>query len=217
MTFRVGLTGGIGSGKSAAAAIFAELGVPVVNADQVAREVVEPGQPALDQIAAHFGASLLDSDGRLDRRQLREIVFNDPAQKRWLEALLHPLIRSRIIDQLGRLSTPYAILESPLLFESGQRELVACAVVVDVDEQTQLCRTTARDGVDLAQARRILAAQMDRPTRRAQADYLIDNSGDLLALRLQVEALHRQLLGRAVGQFTAGKAGEYSAKDKNDD
>jgi len=199
MTLRVGLTGGIGSGKSAAAAIFAELGVPVVNADQVAREVVEPGEPALARIAEHFGAGILDSEGRLDRRQLREIVFSDPQQKRWLEALLHPLIRLRTLEQLAKFSTPYTILESPLLFESGQRALVDCAVVVDVDEPTQIARTTTRDGVDVAQAKRILAAQMTRQERCGQADYLLDNSADLSALRRQVEQLHRQLLARAAG------------------
>ncbi|MBR9883178.1 MAG: dephospho-CoA kinase [Oceanospirillales bacterium] len=194
---KVGLTGGIGSGKSAAARLFAEMGVPIVDADVVAREVVEPGSAALSSIADHFGVELLLDNGQLNRARLREIIFDDAEQKRWLEALLHPLIRQRIVDQLSRQGHDYLILVSPLLIESGQSQLVDLIVVVDVDEQTQLQRTISRDGVDRQQVERILAAQMPRQERCDRADYLIDNGGDFDQLRAQVESVHKALLQKA--------------------
>jgi len=194
---KVGLTGGIGSGKSAAAKLFAELGVPIIDADIVAREVVEPGEPALERIAEHFGKDILLADGSLNRARLREIIFNDSRQKQWLEALLHPLIRTRIKERLSEQGHDYLILVSPLLIESGQAQLVERIIVVDVDEQTQIERTVGRDGVDREQVERILAAQLPRRDRCARADYLIDNSGDLAALRAQVEHLHHTLIEKA--------------------
>ncbi|KEA65374.1 Dephospho-CoA kinase [Marinobacterium lacunae] len=194
---KVGLTGGIGSGKSAAARLFAEMGVPIVDADVVAREVVEPGSAALSSIADHFGAELLLDNGQLNRARLREIIFDDAEQKRWLEALLHPLIRQRIVEQLSQQGHDYLILVSPLLIESGQSQLVDLIVVVDVDEQTQLQRTISRDGVDRQQVERILAAQMPRQERCDRADYLIDNGGDFDQLRAQVESVHKALLQKA--------------------
>lgn len=196
---KVGLTGGIGSGKSAAARHFADLGVSCVDADQVARDVVEPGEPALARIAAHFGPEILDENGALDRAALRCIIFSDESEKGWLEALLHPLIRERIQQTLEGFSGPYALLVSPLLFESGQDVLVDCAVVVDVDEATQVARTRQRDGVDEVQVRRILSSQMGREARKARADYLIDNSQGLAQLNEQVERVHRALMARAAG------------------
>ena len=194
---KVGLTGGIGSGKSAAASLFAALGVDIVDSDVVARQVVEPGEVALDEIALRFGSEILLASGELNRRALREIIFNDPEQKRWLEALLHPLIRARTVQALDSSSSAYVILVSPLLFESGQDALVDTVVVVDVDEAHQLDRTSARDEVDARQVRSIMATQLAAEARRARADYLIDNRGGLDALESQVASLHRKLLALA--------------------
>lgn len=193
-SLKVGLTGGIGSGKSAAADMFAELGVPVVDADLIAREVVEPGEPALEQIAQHFGKSVIQSGGGLDRRALRERVFADPSEREWLEQLLHPLINERIRDRLDAFDTPYVMLVSPLLIESGQARLVDPVIVVDVDEQTQVERTITRDEVTIDQAKRIIASQCSRVERTQRAEYLLDNGGSLEHLREQVEYLHRQLI-----------------------
>lgn len=203
---KVGLTGGIGSGKSAAADMFAELGVPVVDADLIAREVVEPGEPALEQIAQHFGKSVIQSGGGLNRRALRERVFADPSEREWLEQLLHPLINERIRDRLDAFDTPYVMLVSPLLIESGQARLVDPVIVVDVDEQTQVERTIARDEVTIDQAKRIIASQCSRVERTQRAEYLLDNGGSLEQLREQVEYLHRQLIKLANRKQTENKA-----------
>lgn len=192
MTRIIGLTGGIGSGKSLVAARFEELGVTVVNADTVAREVVAKGEPALDAIRAHFGEDIVLPSGELDRRKLREIIFRDTAEKTWLEALLHPIIRLRIIDQLRAAPSRYAILESPLLLETDQHLLVEKIIVVDVDEATQISRASARDGSDVAQIKSIIAAQMPRTERLKKADFVIDNSGTPAATLQQVDELHRQ-------------------------
>ncbi|WP_432696299.1 dephospho-CoA kinase [Marinobacterium sp. YM272] len=192
-TLKVGLTGGIGSGKSAAADMFSALGVPLVDADVVAREVVEPGEPALENIAAHFGPEVIQQDGRLDRKRLRELVFKEAEQRKWLENLLHPLINKRIREKLASFQSAYALLVSPLLIESGQDSLVDEVIVVDVDETTQIERTLARDGVTREQVERILASQATRQARQATADYLLDNSTSLEHLREQVETLHRRL------------------------
>ena len=196
-SLRLGLTGGIGSGKSAAADMFAALKVPVIDADQVARAVVEPGEPALAQILAHFGDRVRQPDGSLDRGALRQIIFSQPDAKQWLEALLHPLIRARIEADLAAARAPYVLLVSPLLLESGQDQLVERIIVVDVDEQTQLERASRRDGVDREQIRRIIHSQMPRQERLARAHYRLDNSGDLDELRQQVARLHRELLEKA--------------------
>ena len=152
----IGLTGGIGSGKSTAASIFSELGITVVNADQLARDVVEPGKPALDAIKERFGDDILSNDGSLDRRKLREIVFADKKQLAWLEQLTHPLIGELLIQQLQSATSPYAILESPLLLETRQKELVDRVLVVDLDESTQLLRTAERDGSSEETLRQLL-------------------------------------------------------------
>jgi dephospho-CoA kinase len=191
------LTGGIGSGKSAAADCFAALGVPLVDADVVARDVVAPGEPALAEIVKHFGPEVLTADGALNRAALRQIIFTAAAEKQWLESLLHPLIRERIQRQLARAQDagpPYVLLVSPLLFETGQDQLVDAVIVVDVDEALQLERASRRDHADRAQIRRIIDSQMARHERVARADYRLDNSGDLAALKAQVNKLHRQLL-----------------------
>ncbi|WP_295803262.1 dephospho-CoA kinase [uncultured Microbulbifer sp.] len=196
--FTVGLTGGIGSGKSAAAARFRHHGVNVVDADWAARVVVEPGRPALVEIAAHFGAHVIQTDGSLDRAALRKLVFDNPEERIWLEKLTHPLIRQEIISSLGRSgethSAPYAILESPLLIESGQYQLVQRVCVVDLPEAMQLERASARDANTLEQIRKIMAAQLPRAERCAKADDILDNSGSLDSLNAQVDALHQKYM-----------------------
>lgn len=195
----IGVTGGIASGKSAVAQAFAAHGIPWVDADDVAREVVEPGEPALAEIAEHFGTGVLDDKGRLDRRALRAIVFADERERRWLEAATHPRIRQRLLERLERMrrsGAPYHLLVSPLLFESGQHELADRCLVIDAPERLQISRTASRDGVDEAQIRAIIAAQMPRAKRLAMADDVIDNQGDREALARQVAELdvrYRQL------------------------
>ncbi|MCE8018896.1 dephospho-CoA kinase [Halomonas sp. MCCC 1A11036] len=191
----VGVTGGIASGKSTVARAFAALGVPWVDADDVAREVVEPGEPALAEIAERFGVRILQADGSLNRRALREIVFAEPSERLWLESVTHPRIRERIIAHLERLQNegaPYVLLVSPLLFESGQSEMVDRCLVIDVPESVQIARTASRDDVDERQARAIVAAQMPRSERLARADDVIDNSGSEQDLAAQVAELDRR-------------------------
>jgi dephospho-CoA kinase len=190
----IGLTGGIGSGKTTVANCFAELGVDLVDADLAAREVVKPGSPALADIAAHFGEEILLADGSLNRAALRATVFADEKQRLWLEALLHPLINTLLRQQLAACQSDYCLLVSPLLLETGQKELVDRIVVIDVSEQTQLARTMARDGSDEQTIRGIIAAQIDRQTRLQAADDIIDNEQPVSALKQQVRALHEHYL-----------------------
>ncbi|KUJ84146.1 dephospho-CoA kinase [Microbulbifer flavimaris] len=190
----VGLTGGIGSGKSAAADGFREHGITVVDADWAARVVVQPGRPALEQIAEHFGADVLLESGELDRARLRQLVFESETERRWLEGLLHPLIREEIVQALQSASSPYAILESPLLIESGQDTLVERVCVVDVPEEMQIARASSRDRNDPEQIRQIMDAQLPRMERLKRADDVLDNSGDLASLRAQVHTLHEHYL-----------------------
>jgi dephospho-CoA kinase len=186
----LGLTGGIGSGKSAVAEQFASLGVHMVDADQAARWVVEPGRPALLQIAQHFGDGVLLPTGELNRAALRERIFADPAERQWLERLLHPLIRSEIADHLARADSPYAIMISPLLIESGQYRTVDRVLVVDVPEMLQIVRTVARDQASEEQVRAILKVQAAREERLRHADDVLVNDRDLSWLRSEVERLH---------------------------
>lgn len=195
-----GLTGGIGCGKSTASECFIALGVPVIDADQVARQVVEPGSEALGKIAAHFGDQLIQADGTLDRPALRRIVFDNERERNWLEALLHPLIRDRILDTLEQLDQDghsYAILASPLLLETDQHLLISRVIVVDVPESTQIDRTMQRDGMEEAQVRQILAAQMDRDERLKHADFVLDNNGSPEQLKQAVAELHPKLKQQA--------------------
>ncbi len=194
----LGLTGGIGSGKSAASDYFAKLGIVVVDADIVAREVVEPGQPAWQAIREHFGPEVLQADGSLNRAWLRQKVFAEPAERQWLEQQTHPRIRDSIIRQLQQAQSPYAILSSPLLFESGQAQLTARTLLIDVPEEVQLQRASARDGNDAEQIRRIMAAQLSRQERRARADDVADNSGSLEQLYAQLQGLHERYLSLSV-------------------
>ena len=197
MALVVGVTGGIGSGKSAVTERFEQLGVNVVDADLAARVIVEPGGAALDAIAAHFGDHLIQADGSLDRAALRQIVFASDEQRLWLERLTHPLIGQEIRRQLAAATSPYSILSSPLLLETQQKELVDCVVVVDVPETVQLVRASARDDNSEEQIKRIMAAQLPREQRREMADILIDNSGPLTALDDLVDELHKEFLQRA--------------------
>lgn len=193
----VGLTGGIGSGKSAVAARFRARGILVVDADQAARAVVEPGTPALAAIAEHFGTGVIQADGTLDRAALRRLVFDDAEERRWLEQLLHPRIGEWLRARLAEAPGPYAILESPLLFEGTQHRMVQRSLLVDVPEEVQVARAAARDGNSPEQIRAIMAAQLSREERRARADDCIDNSGPPEALDAQVEALHRRYVALA--------------------
>lgn len=192
----VGITGGIGSGKSAATDHFASLGVTVVDADLAARVIMRQGGSALAAVAAHFGDDILLADGSLDRPALRARVFADPAQRLWLERLTHPLIGQQIVTELQASRSVYSILASPLLLETSQKELCDCVVVVDVAESVQLQRTMARDGNDEQQVQRIMAAQMSRSERLALADEVLDNSGSPAQLQTAVEQMHRRFLHR---------------------
>ncbi|HBK37772.1 MAG TPA: dephospho-CoA kinase [Halomonas sp.] len=187
----VGLTGGIGSGKSTVARAFGSLGIGWVDADDVAREVVMPGEPALAAISEHFGNDVLHADGTLNRAALRSIVFDNPTERKWLESVTHPRVRERILVHLERLQrqSPYVLLVSPLLFESGQDKLVDRTVVVDVPLELQLSRTRARDDVSEAQVHAILAAQLPREERLTKANDVIDNSGDHASMMQQVTQL----------------------------
>lgn len=199
--FIIGLTGGIGSGKSAAAEYFAHAhGIHVVDADDKSRVVVAPGKPALGQIVDRFGEVVLQADGTLDRAELRRQVFADPAQRQWLEALLHPLIGLEIVTDLHRAQSPYALLVSPLLVESArQRELSKRILVIDVPEAVQVARTVQRDQVPEAQVKAIMQAQAQREERLRHAHDVICNDRDLAALHAEVDALHTRYLALAEG------------------
>lgn len=194
----VGLTGGIGSGKSTVVRIFGDLGVHWVDADDVAREVVEPGTTGLAAIAEHFGRDILQADGALDRATLRQRVFDNPEERNWLERLLHPVIREELVRQLqspdAPYTQPYVLLVSPLLLETDQHELVDRIVVVDVPEDIQIERTMARDDNSQALVERIMAAQMARDERRSRADAVIDNNRPLQDVERQVCELHSRFL-----------------------
>ena len=193
----VGLTGGIGSGKSTVADLFAALGAGVVDTDLLARELTEPGTPTLARIVAEFGPGLLQSDGALDRAQLRERVFADHAARTRLEAILHPPIRALMLERATRLQTPYALLVIPLLFETGSESLVERVLAVDCPQAVQIERVRRRSGLSETQIARIIASQIPRSERLSRAHDVIDNRGDLAALAPQVERLHRGYLAMA--------------------
>lgn len=190
----IGVTGGIGSGKTAATDRFQTLGIKVVDADLASRVVVEPGRPALQAIAEHFGAGVISTDGTLDRRALREIVFANPDERKWLERLTHPLIAQEIVQQIQSSTSPYTILASPLLLESGQSRMAQRVLVIDVPETVQIARTTRRDNTDEAGVKAIIAAQMKREDRLAKADDVIVNDQSLEALHAAVDQLHQHYL-----------------------
>ena len=193
----VGLTGGIGSGKTTIAAIFAELGAEIINADLLARNVVCPGTKALTSIEKRFGKEILRQDGSLDRRKLREVVFKNKGELKWLEKLIHPLIAELLIQNIYSATSPYVILESPLLIETQQKELVDRILVVDLDEATQLNRSMERDGSSEEVIRAIISAQIPRSKRLKAADDIVDNSKSLAEVRQKVIQLHEIYLATA--------------------
>lgn len=194
--FIVGLTGGIGSGKSTVAQHFIALGITCIDADLTAREVVQPGEPALDAISKHFGETILLADGSLDRRKLREEIFANPLARQWLNELLHPLIRQRMLQQCQQANSPYCILMVPLLFENNLQSLVQRTLVIDVDEATQIRRTIQRDNTTEEQVKAIIAAQCPRQQRLMLADDVIANGDEVTPLQRQnaVNTLHQTYL-----------------------
>jgi len=191
---RIGLTGGIASGKSTAARRFAELGIPVIDADESSRVVVEPGRPGLAAIVDRFGSGILTAAGELDRRALRRLVFADPEKRRDLEAILHPLIRADMQERAKRAVGPYVVLAIPRLIEGGNRDRVDRILVVDAEEALQLERLMARDSVTPAEAHAMLDAQANRESRLKGADDVIRNSGTIEELREAVDRLHERYL-----------------------
>ena len=193
---RIGLTGGIASGKSTVAELFAGHDVPIIDTDVIARELVQPGKPALDEIRAAFGDEVFDAQGQLDRASMREVVFSDASRRAELESILHPRIRAEAIARSSATDGPYQIIVVPLLVESPMRQFMDRVLVVDCDEETQLSRLLARDSENEDQARRILAAQASRADRLGVADDVITNDGDLSNTRQQVDALHAKYLSQ---------------------
>src|SRR5271168_2446935 len=196
---RIGLTGGIASGKSTVAQRFSDLGVPVIDADEAARTVVAPGTQGLVAVIERFGPSVVAKNGELDRRALRDLIFSDPGSRRDLEAILHPLIRADMEQRAENATGPYIVMSIPLLVEGGSRDRVDRILVVDVDEAVQLKRLMARDRSSLAQAQAILASQASRSARLAAADDVLLNAGTVTDLRQAVDGLHEQYLRLATG------------------
>ena len=198
MSYIVGLTGGIGSGKSTVANLFAELGVPVVDADIVARQVVEKGSPLLTQITAHFGTQVLTETGELNRAVLRNLIFHNETEKNWLNALLHPAIREEMLAQLERQTAPYVLFVVPLLIENKLNTLCDRVLVIDVKPETQLARASQRDKNNIQLIQQIMNAQVSRDTRLQYADDIINNDNELVekgnVLRQNVLKLHRTYL-----------------------
>jgi dephospho-CoA kinase len=190
----VGLTGGIGSGKSTVSAIFESLGVPVIDADLLAHQLVEPGQAALDEIREIFGERCITAGGHLDRTFIRQRVFSNSDEKQKLESILHPRIRNRIVAWIAGLESPYCIVVIPLLLETGQTDLVDRVLVVDTPENEQLTRVAARDGLSHNAVLAIMDSQADRETRLAAADDIIENSSDIASLESRVRNLHSYYL-----------------------
>jgi dephospho-CoA kinase len=188
---RIGLTGGIASGKSTVAQRFVELGIPVIDADEAARAVVEPGTPGLALVVARFGSGVVGKKGELDRRALREVIFSDPGLRKELEAILHPLIRAEMERRAQAATGSYLVMAIPLLIEGGgARDRVDRILVVDADEVAQLQRVMARDGSTMEQAQAILASQASRSARLAAADDVLANTGTVTDLRQAVDRLH---------------------------
>lgn len=193
-TWILGIAGGIGSGKTAATDYLHSLGITIVDADVVSREVVAPGQPALVAIHQYFGDEVLLENGQLNRPWLRQRVFSDPEQRLALEAITHPAIRDRLRQQLQDATSPYAVLASPLLWESGQVNFVQRTLLIDVSETTQMLRASQRDGVSEAQINAIMKAQWSRGQRLARADDVVSNEGSVADLQRQLDKLHQQYL-----------------------
>lgn len=193
----VGLTGGIGSGKSAASRVFESLGIGCVDADVVAREVVAEGSPALETIAERFGSDMLTPEGQLNRALLRKRIFTSAADKTWLESLLHPLIREQMLAQLKQQPPPYSVLVAPLLFENNLDALCDETVLIDVPESVQRQRVTERDSIDDDQVQRIIDSQMNRADKQARATHCVENTGTLAQLETAILALHRHFVAKS--------------------
>jgi dephospho-CoA kinase len=196
MTYKIGLTGGIGSGKSAATQFFSELGVPIIDADQLSRELVSPGHEALTKIIERFGSHFILSNGELNRQALRELVFNDPKQKQWLEQLLHPLIYQAITQQLNQIEDKYCIVVIPLLAENFEKyqSLLDHVIVIDANENQQLTRASSRDKSNHIDIQKILQSQSSRQRRLSIADTVINNDGSLEDLKNKIINLHQSIL-----------------------
>ena len=192
--YKVGLTGGIGCGKSTVSNLFKQLSVPIIDADDIAHALVAPGQSTLDKISQHFGASCIRPDGSLDRAALRDIIFNDPEKKTRLENLMHPLIYSKINQQISVLSAPYVIISIPLLIETRMQSLVDHILVVDCPLEVQINRVKSRDKLNDMQITAIINSQASRTERLAQADSIIDNTQNIVTLSQDINTLHYQFL-----------------------
>lgn len=190
----LGLTGGIGCGKSAVSAMFEQLGITVVDADIIARQVVAPNSAGLAAISEHFGNEILNPDGSLNRAKLREIIFADNAQKTWLNNLLHPLIREKTLNDLSTANSAYVVLVAPLLFENGLEQYCDRTLIIDVPVEIQISRTIARDNIDRQQALSIIAAQMSREEKLHRADDVVDNNQPLALVAIVIQQLHTQYL-----------------------
>ncbi len=194
MVFVVGLTGGIGSGKTTVSDSFSQKGIEIIDADLIAREVVLPKTHAILAIREKFGNKICLEDGSLNRRALREHIFTHPDDKAWLNALLHPMIRKRMITHIKNIKSPYCLLVAPLLLENGLEKLCQRVLVIDVLEKTQILRTTKRDKISAAHVKKIIAAQIPRETRLAMADDIIQNDHAEVELSIQVNTLHQHYL-----------------------
>ena len=203
---KIGLTGGIGSGKSTVAERLAALGAGAIDTDRIARELTEPGTPTLARIEEELGPGILTADGALDRGALRQRVFLDKAARARLEAILHPPIRALMLERAAALRTPYAVLSVPLLFETGQDTLMDRVLAVDCPEEIQIARVQRRNGLPREEIERILASQIPRAERLARADDIVDNGGDLAALAPQIERIHRLYLTLAAAPSASGNA-----------
>ena len=191
---KIGLTGGIGSGKSTAAEQFLKLGAPVIDADVIAREIVEPGKPAFEAVIAAFGDQIVGEDGRLDRKALRNIVFADPEQKSRLESILHPQIYTEILHQLEQITYPYCVVVIPLLAESKRNYPLDRILVVDLPEKLQIARTSMRDKESAKHVEQIIQSQASRQQRLSIADDVIENSGTPETLLRNIDSLHQKYL-----------------------
>jgi dephospho-CoA kinase len=201
---RIGLTGGIGCGKSTVAGLFSEYGIPVIDADEIVHRLTKPGTPATLDILSAFGPGFAAADGGIDRKHLARHVFSNPAERQRLEAILHPQVRAAMQQELHRLTAPYCILVIPLLIEAGLQDLVDRVLVVDAAEEIQISRVQKRDGRSEEEIRAILKAQVSRQERLGLADDCINNNGDISSLREQVKALHETYLSLAEKSSTSG-------------
>lgn len=195
----VGLTGGIACGKTTVAGMFADLGVPIIDADDLARKVVEPGTSGLQRVIDEFGEGVLDHEGRLDRKKVGDMVFNDKAARETLNGILHPLISAAGAEQLQALQAdpaPYVLYEAALLVETGSHKAFSALIVVSAEESLQRLRLIARDGYTVAEANARISSQLPLANKMAVADYVVTNNGDLEATRAQVREVHTKLVSR---------------------